>query len=83
VVNNDELNDLYCAPNIVRVIKSRRMRLGGGVHIAGMGERIGYTGFWWGNLRGRYHLEDPGIDGRRWISGIGIWGYGLDGAGSG
>jgi hypothetical protein len=29
-----------------------------------------YTGFWWGNLRGRGHLEDPGIDGRiilRWI----------------
>jgi hypothetical protein len=29
-----------------------------------------YTGFWWGNLRGRDHLEDPGVDGRiifRWI----------------
>ena len=23
---NEELNDLYCSPNIVRVIKSRRMR---------------------------------------------------------
>ena len=22
------------------------------------------TGFWWGNLRGRVHFEDPGIDGR-------------------
>jgi len=22
-----------------------------------------YTGFWWGNLRERGHLEDPGIDG--------------------
>ena len=33
-----------------------------------MGEA--YTGFWWGNLRERKHLEDPGIDGRiilRWI----------------
>jgi hypothetical protein len=29
-----------------------------------------YTGFWWGNLRERDHLEDPGADGRiilRWI----------------
>jgi hypothetical protein len=23
-----------------------------------------YTGFWWGNMRERNHLEDPGIDGR-------------------
>jgi len=23
-----------------------------------------YTGFWWGNLRERYHFEDPDIDGR-------------------
>jgi hypothetical protein len=23
-----------------------------------------YTGFWWGNLRKRHHLEDPGLDGR-------------------
>ena len=21
-----------------------------------------YTGFWWGNLRGGYHLQDPGVD---------------------
>jgi len=29
-----------------------------------------YIGFWWGNLRERHHLEDPGIGGRiilRWI----------------
>jgi hypothetical protein len=35
-VYNEELNDLYCSPNIVRVIKSRRMRWAG--HVARMGE---------------------------------------------
>jgi len=29
-----------------------------------------YTGFWWGNLRGRDYLEDPGIDGRIEIRGV-------------
>jgi len=37
------------------------------------------TGFWWGNLRERGHLEDPGIDGRiivKWVFGkwdVGAW----------
>jgi len=35
-LHNEELNDLYCSPNIVRVIKSRRMRCAG--HVASMGE---------------------------------------------
>ena len=35
-LHNEELNDLYCSPNIVRVIKSRRMRLAG--HVSRMGE---------------------------------------------
>jgi len=34
---NEELNDLYTLPNIIRVIKSRRMRWMG--HVARMGER--------------------------------------------
>ena len=37
--HNEELNDLYCSPNIVRVIKSRIMRWEG--HVARMGERRG------------------------------------------
>jgi len=36
-LHNEELNDLYCSPNIVQKIKSRRMRWAG--HFACMGER--------------------------------------------
>ena len=35
-LHNEELNDLYSSPNIVRMIKSRRMRWAG--HVARMGE---------------------------------------------
>ena len=42
-VHNEELNDLYCSPNIVRVIKLRRMRWAG--HVARMGRRDVYVGF--------------------------------------
>ena len=46
-LHNDELNDLYSSPNIVRVIISSRIRWAG--HVARMGEkREVYTGFWWG-----------------------------------
>ena len=39
MLHNEELNGLYCSPNIVRVIKSRRMRWAG--HVACMGEGRG------------------------------------------
>jgi hypothetical protein len=37
--HNEELHDLYCSPNFLRVIKSRRMRWAG--HVARMGEGRG------------------------------------------
>jgi hypothetical protein len=50
------------SPNIIRVIKSIRIRLVG--HIARMGREEVHTGLLWGNLRKRDHLEEPGVDDR-------------------
>ena len=41
-LHNEELKDLYSSPNIVRVIKSRRMRWVG--YVARMRERRGFGG---------------------------------------
>jgi len=45
-LHNEDLNDLYSSPNIVRVIKSRRMRWA--VNVARMGEERVFIGSWWG-----------------------------------
>ena len=58
---NEELNDLYSSPNIVRVKKSRRMRWAG--HVARMGEERGCIGSWWGYRREGDHWGDLGVDG--------------------
>jgi hypothetical protein len=59
-LQNVELNDLYSSSSIVRVIISRKMKWV--EHVARIGERRGLYRFWWGNLRKRRHLEDPGVD---------------------
>jgi hypothetical protein len=46
---NKELYALYSSSNIIRVIKSRRLRWTG--HVARMGERRMHTEFWWETLR--------------------------------
>ena len=61
-LHNEELSDLYSLPNILRVVKSRRMRWAG--HVAPMGRREWCTGFWWGKLRVRDHWGNPDADGR-------------------
>jgi len=60
-LHNEELNDLYCSPNIVRVIKSRIMRCGG--HVAGMGEGRGLYRVLVGKPEGKRQLGRPR---RRW-----------------
>ena len=67
-LHNEELSDLYSLPNIVQVVKSRKVRWAG--HVAQMGGGEMCTGFRWGNLRERDHWGDPDGDGRiilRWI----------------
>jgi len=56
-VHNEEINDLYSSPNIVWVIKWRRIRWVG--HVARMGRREAYTGFWWGKPEGKRPLGRP------------------------
>jgi hypothetical protein len=60
-LHNEELIDLYSSPNIVWVIKSRRMRWAG--HVARMGERRGAYRVLVGKPEGRRPLGRPR---RRW-----------------
>jgi len=62
-LQNEELNDLYSSPNIVRVIKSRSMRWAG--HVARMGEERGLYRV--GKPEGRKPVGRPR---RRWVDNI-------------
>jgi len=64
-IHNEELNDLYCSPNIIRVIKSRRMRWAG--HVVRMGERRGVYRVLVGKPEGKKPLGRPR---RRWENNI-------------
>jgi len=65
ILHNEELNDLYSSPNIVQVIKSRRMRWAG--HVARMGEEMGVYRVLVGKPERRSPLGRPR---RRWVNNI-------------
>ena len=62
---NEELYDLYSSPNIIRMIKARRMRWVG--HVASMDERRGAYKVFVGKLEGKRPLGRPR---RRWEDNI-------------
>jgi hypothetical protein len=61
-LHNEELHDLYSSSNIIRIIKSRRMRWAG--HVARMGEKRSACGFLVRKLEGKRLLGRPRINGR-------------------
>ena len=64
-LHNEELNGLYTSANIVRVIKSRRMRWVG--HVAHMGEERGVYRVLVGKPEGKTPLGRPR---RGWVDNI-------------
>ena len=64
-MHNEELNDLYCSPNIVRVIKSRRKGWVG--HVAHMAEERGVYRVLVGKPEGKRPLGRPRC---RWVDNI-------------
>jgi hypothetical protein len=83
-LHNEELHNLYSSPNIIRMIKSRRMRWAG--HVSRMGKGNAY-GILVGKPGGKRPLARPR---RRWVDNVKVdlkrdrmgW-YGLDRSGSG
>jgi hypothetical protein len=84
-LHNEELHNLYSSPDIIRQIKSRRMRWAG--HVARMGEGRNVYRVLVGKPEGKRPLGRPR---RRWEDGIkmdlreiGWEGGGVDSPGSG
>jgi len=83
-LHNEELRDLYFLPNIVQVVKLRRMRWAG--HVAHMGEGRGVHRVLVGKPEGKRQLGRPRC---RWEDNIKMAlrkvgrGWRLDGVGSG
>jgi hypothetical protein len=61
-LGNEELHNIYAPPNIIMLIKSRRMCCA--VHVARMGEMRSAYAMFIGKLKGEEHWGDLGVDGR-------------------
>jgi len=77
-IHTEELNGLYSSPNIVRGIKSRRIRWA--EHVTRIGERRGIYRVLVGKPEAKRPLVEPGINGRilKWICKECDEGHGLD-----
>jgi hypothetical protein len=67
-LHNEELYALYSSPNVIRAIKSRRLRWAG--YVARIEDRRGASRVLVGRPEGKRHLEDLGVDGNiilKWI----------------
>jgi hypothetical protein len=73
-LHNEEPNDLYSSPSIIRVVKSRQIRLAG--HVASKGERRGAYRVLDGKPGGKRPLGRPRRRILRWIfrkQDVGAW----------
>jgi hypothetical protein len=84
-LHSGELHHLYSSPDIIRQMKSRRMRWAG--HVAHVGEGRNCRRFWWKSPKEKDHVKDQGVDGRmgsKWTLGRLAGGVcGVDSPGSG
>jgi hypothetical protein len=67
-LHNEEIHNLYSSPSIIRMIKSRRMRLAG--HVALMGDKKKTYRFFVGKPQGK---KPEGRYRRRWLDNIKIY----------
>jgi hypothetical protein len=59
-LRNEEFHNLYSSHNIIRMIKSRRMRWAG--HVGRMGRRVMHIGYWWESQK-ETDYEDQDVGG--------------------